>query len=412
MDKSSSGSMFAVNAQHTKRLLQVLKMDWQHAIQLLPEDLYGDFSKFMIRLLMEAEVITKCGDRYQRMTNRSCVRHGAQNGSVVMHGGRESIERPRLRTADQKTEVPLQTYQAFNKKAILEQHALAAILAGVPTRYYAKLLERQLRKNGVSKSSVSRKALAATKVQLDQFLQRRFDQLPLRVLILDGIHVGKRHLVVCIGIDNNGRKHLLSVRLGATENFVVCRDLVSDLIARGLDPTGKYLFVIDGSKALIQTVTATFGDDTAIQRCQEHKIRDVEGYLPGKYRKQFRAQIQAAYNEISESDASKRLQAIRLKLMQISEAAANSLTEGMRETLTLHRLGITGSLRKSLRTTNIIESAFSAARRRMKNPVRHRNEASIQAWTIRALLVAEKHFRTLPGHRQIAKLRQKLEASS
>lgn len=411
MGKSSSEAIVTVNPQRTKNLLRLLNIDWEKAIQEMPEDVFGDFTKFMLRLLMEAEVTTMCGERHERIPARKYVRHGTQSGSVIMHGGKESIERPRVRTTDQNEEALLKTYNAFNKRLGLEQHALAAILAGVPTRDYSKLLERQLSKHGISKSSISRKALTATKVQVDEFLQRRFDDLSLVVLIIDGIHVGKRHLIACIGIDTRGRKHLLAVRLGATENYVVCRDMLADLIARGIDPNNKYLFVIDGSKALIQTITATFGDDTDIQRCQEHKIRDVEGYLPHKHRRYFRACIQTAYNEKSQKKALQRLQKIRWELMQISEAAANSLTEGMLSTVTLHRLGIIGALRKSLRTTNIIESAFSAARRRMKNPVRHRNEASIQAWTIRALLVAEKHFRILPGHRQIAKLQRKLNGN-
>ena len=408
MQRSSNGAGLAVNSKQLQQILRDLNFDWKKAIKALPEDLYGEFTKFMVRLLMEAEVATKCGERYERAQNREFVRHGSQKGSVVTHGGRESIVRPRVRKADQSEEMPLETYRTLNRKGGLEQHVLTAILSNVPTRQYAKLLERQLQKRGVSKSAVSRKALAVTKVKLEEFAKRRVDKVNLVALIVDGIHVARKHLIVCIGIDGAGRKHLLAVRLGATENFVVCRDMFADLVDRGLDPTKKYLFVIDGSKALSQTITAMFGDSSLIQRCQEHKIRDVEGYLPRKHRAHFRARLQAAFNQRSDREALKRLHTLRMELTLVSEAAANSLTEGMYEMLTLHRLGITGSLRRSLRTTNIIESAFSAARKRMRNPTRHRNEASIQAWTIRALLVAEKHFRILPGHRQIAKLQTKL----
>lgn len=409
MDKSSVEDVITVNATQKKDLLRILGMDWQNAVSFLPEDLYGEFIRFMIKLLMEAEVSTKCGEKHERIPNRKYVRHGTQTGSIVMQGGRESIEKPRIRSIDKKQEANLETYAALSKRNALDQRVLASILAGVPTRHYAKLLERQLQKNGVSKSSVSRKAIAATKPQVEEFLSRRLENLNLVALMLDGIHVGKRNLIACIGIDTAGRKHLVAVRLGATENMIVCRDLIADMIERGLNPSEKYLFVIDGSKALGQAIRAAFGDNTAIQRCQEHKIRDVEGYLPFKHRKQIRSQMQAAYSAKTESAALKRLQKIRTQLSLISEQAVNSLTEGMRDSVTLHRLGITGLLYKSLRTTNIIESAFSAARRRMKNTVRHRNEASIQGWTIRALLVAEKHFRNLQGHRQIAKLKKNLK---
>lgn len=410
MQRSSTVAGLPVNKNQQQRLLELLNLDWQSAMERAPVDILAQFSKYLHSLLMEAEVRTKCGERYERNPEREFVRHGTQRGSIVTHGGSEQIVRPRVRKADQSREEPLETYSAFTNRCGLAEHALAAILSNVPTRQYAKLLERGLQKRGVSKSSVSRKALAATKEQLNQFLSRRLEKLNLVALFVDGIHVARRHLIVCIGVDTSGRKHLVAVRLGATENFVVCRDLFSEMVDRGLDPTRQYLFIVDGSKALNQIIKAMFGDDAFIQRCQEHKIRDVQGYVPHKLRSALRSQMQAAYNEKTEKSALKRLHDIRNQLSLISEAAANSLTEGLLETLELHRLGVTGALRTSLRTTNIIEAAFSAARKRMVNPTRHRNEASIHTWTTRALLVAEKHFRILPGHRQIAKLQRKLEA--
>jgi transposase-like protein len=216
-------------------------------------------------------------------------------------------------------------------------------------------------------------------------------------------------VIACIGIDTNGRKHVLGLRVGATENEIVCRDLIRDLIERGLNSSTPYLFVVDGSKALIAAIRAAFGQDAAIQRCQEHKIRDVQGYLPVRLRAEFRDKLQAAYNQRSESAALKRLDRIRLELSLISDNAVNALTEGMTETVTLHRLGITGLLRQSLRTTNIIESAFSSVRRYMGRVSNFRDEAQRELWITRSLLEAEKHFRSLRGSRQLRKLRVSLE---
>jgi putative transposase len=297
----------------------------------------------------------------------------------------------------------------MNRTELLDGPLVAAILSGVSARRYADIVARGLEAKGVKRSAISRKAIAATKPTVDQFRQRRLDQHDLTVLLFDGIHAGKRQSIVCLGIDLDGKKHVLGLRTGSTENEIVCRDLLRDMIERGLNVNQEYLFVIDGSGALAKAIRAAFGQEVAIQRCQEHKIRDVQGYLPVRLRAEFRDKLQAAYNEKSEAKASKRLAQIRLQLSLVSQNAVNALTEGMRETLTLHRLGITGLLRKSLRTTNIIESAFSSVRRYMGRVKRFRDEAHIDLWLIRSLLEAERHFRTLRGNRQLRKLRQSLE---
>jgi len=286
---------------------------------------------------------------------------------------------------------------------------VAAILGGVSARQYEKILCRGLEAKGVRRSAISRKAIRATKPTVEQFRRRSLSEYDLVVLIFDGVNVGKRQVITCIGIDINGRKHVLGLRLGATENDIVCRDLIRDLIERGLSSRKQYLFVVDGSKALIGAIRAAFGQDATIQRCQEHKIRDVQGYLPVKLRQEYREKLQAAYNERSESRALKRLAQIRLELSLISENAVNALTEGMLETLTLHRLDITGLLRRSLRTTNIIESAFSSVRRYMGRVSKFSDEAQRELWVIRSLLEAERHFRVLRGCRQLRKLRVSLE---
>jgi transposase-like protein len=292
---------------------------------------------------------------------------------------------------------------------LLDGPLVTTILSGVSARQYAQIIVRGLEAKGVKKSAVSRRAIAATKPMVEKFRKSRLDEHDFVVLIFDGVHVAKRQIVVCVGIDINGHKHVLGLRIGATENEIVCRDLIRDLVERGLDPGKDYLFVVDGSKALIGAIRAAFGQDVQIQRCQEHKIRDVQGYLPVKLRAEFRDKLQAAYNQKSEKQAFKRLSQIRMELSLISENAVNALTEGMYETLTLHRLGITGWLRSSLRTTNIIESAFASVRRYMGRVSHFRDEAQRELWITRSLLEAQRHFRMLRGYRQLRKLRVSLE---
>jgi putative transposase len=238
--------------------------------------------------------------------------------------------------------------------------------------------------------------------------QRQLSDLKLVAIFIDGIRIGKRQVIVSIGVGLNGKKQVIGLRAGATETETVCRDLIRDLKERGLSEKSKYLFVVDGSKALSAAIRAAFGNDTAIQRCLEHKIRDVEAYVPFKQRKTIRARLRAAWNQPTEKQALNRLNQVRSTLQGISETAANSLLEGMTETVTLHRLKITGQLKESLRTTNVIESAFSAVRRLTARATRFRTEEAILSWLTRGLVTAEKNFRPVRGYRQLTDLKKRL----
>jgi len=401
-----------VSAKQREQMLDILKPDIKGIIREGVENYIGNGTRFMLELLMHAEAKELCGKRYTRSEDRRMVRWGTEKGTAQMDGARRSVERPRIRVkrtfAEGSGEVPLQTYTAMNRTELLDGPLVAAILSGVSARKYADIVLRRLEAKGIKKSAVSRRTVEATKPMVDQFRNSSLKEHDFVALILDGVHVQQRQIICCIGIDMNGKKHVLAVRVGATENEVVCRDLIRDLIERGLTPTKEYLFVVDGSRALIAAIRAAFGQDAFIQRCQEHKIRDVQAYVPHRLRAEFREKMQAAYNQKTEKRAYERLAKIRLELSLISENAANSLTEGMHETLTLHRLQITGFLKASLRTTNIIESAFSSVRRYMGRVTHFRDESHRELWTIRSLLEAQRHFRTLRGHRQLRKLRQRM----
>jgi transposase-like protein len=253
--------------------------------------------------------------------------------------------------------------------------------------------------------------VAATKDAHAVFLERRWDKTKFVAILLDGVRIGPAQVVVAVGIDKAGCKHVLGWNHGPSEKFVVCRDLIRQLVERGLDPDGNYLFVIDGSKGLAQAIKNVFGEGSAIQRCQEHKIRDIEGYLNRREAKVFRIKLQAAYNESSYQRASDRLQKIRRELLNVSEKAASSLTEGLESTLTLHRLGITGGVRESLRTTNIIESTFARLRHSTRNVNQWQEPEQVERWLAFTLLKAEAGYRRLPGYRQLARLHRQVAAS-
>jgi transposase-like protein len=398
-----------------ERLLEILEpLELKNVITDGINDYIGSGTRLMLELLLHAEAEKLCGKWHEHDQERLFVRWGNEKGKALIDGAKREIERPRVRVArnlsESGGEVQLEMYKVMNSNELLDNALVATILAGVSARKYQSILARGLEAKGVSKSTVSRKAIAKTKPMVDEFRQSRLDKQDFVVLLFDGIHVARKQMIACVGIDMNGRKHVLGLRVGATENDIVCRDLIREMKERGLPSDKKYLFVIDGSKALANTIRAAFGQEVAIQRCQEHKIRDVQGYLPKKMRAETRKKIQAAYNQTSEKAAWKRLDKIRSELANISENAVNSLTEGLYETLTVHRLGITGLLRKSLRTTNIMESAFSSVRRYMGRVSRFRDEAQIELWITRSILEAERHFRTLRGCRHLRKLRENLDA--
>lgn len=409
---TSKGRRVKPDAKLTaKAFCELLRPDLTEIVQQGLNDYMADGVKLLLELLMQAEAQLRCGDRYARQSDREASRWGTEKGTGIVFGQQTEVERPRLRSSrNGEAEVQLETYKAMNNGNLIDERLMASVLAGVSTRRYSTTVARELRSKGVSKSAVSRRAIAATKPTVEAFLKQPLDKRDLVVLMFDGIHVARRQMVVCIGLDMNGRKHVLAARVGATENEIVCRDLIRDMVERGLSSEKQYLFVIDGSKALVQSIRAAFGQDAQIQRCQEHKIRDVQGYLPVKMRQEIRSKLMAAYDEKSEKNAWKRLDKIRHELSLVSEKAANALIEGLYETLTVHRLGVTGLLRKSLRTTNVMESAFSSVRRYMGRVTKFADEAQIELWIIRSILEAERHFRTISGNRQLAKLRRSLDS--
>lgn len=384
-----------------------------NAIQAGVDLFMDDLKRVLLESLLQSEVNRLVGQPFERKQGRTAFRWGYEKGTAIADGGKIEVTRPRIRFARgfqmKGGEIHLETYKAMNRADLIDGPLTAAVLNGVSARAYAKIMCKNLKAKGVKKSSVSQKTIAATKPTVDQFLKQRLDSIKPTVLMIDGVNVGKQQALACIAIDNNGRKHVIGVRLGTTENLILCRDLIRDMIDRGLDPEDKYLFVIDGSKALAGAIRAAFGQDAHIQRCQEHKIRDVQAYLPCKLRMNFRHKLMAAYAQKTERAALNHLDKIRGELTLVCQKAADSLTEGMYETVTVNRLGITGLLRKSLRTTNIVESAFSSVRRYMGRVGRFKNDAQRDLWLIRSLLEAQSHFRTLDGHRQIADLKKKLK---
>jgi transposase-like protein len=228
-------------------------------------------------------------------------------------------------------------------------------------------------------------------------------------LVIDGVHVGKTVHIVAMGVETSGKKHILGVRQGATENSQVCTELFEDLVQRGLQAERPMLVVIDGSKALRSAVDRFFGDRAVVQRCQVHKRRNVLQHLPDRYHAEYRRKIQSAYSMTSYEDAKSALKRTIEQLERINENAARSLEEGLDETLTVHRLQLPEILRKSFSTSNMIESAFSQGSTVMRNVKRWSNNNQIQRWVATSLLHSENKFRRIRGFKSLSVLVAALE---
>jgi len=354
----------------------------------------------MMKALIDEEVEQVAGQRYTHQPDRQAIRWGHEEGHVTFAGRKVAVPRPRVRSVEGQ-EVPLQRYQAFAHPRRMEQAVSQRILRRVSTRDYAGVLEDVCEGYGIEKSSVSRHWKAASSRQLQEMMERSLRDLDLCVLFLDGKEFHDFLLVVALGVDRDGRKHVLGLWPGATENAEVCGALLDDLLERGLSKDKTYLFVLDGAKALRKAVVSRFGPKALIQRCRLHKRRNVEKYLPKKYHGMLSLKLRMAWEMTDYDQAHKELHKVHDWLASINQAAAQSLEEGFEETLTINRLDLSPPLRRLFASTNLIESCLSRASDLCRN-VKHWREANMaRRWTGTALLEAEKRFHRIQGYREM-----------
>jgi transposase-like protein len=243
---------------------------------------------------------------------------------------------------------------------------------------------------------VSRRFVEASAAQLAELNERNLAQLDLLVIYIDGIVVDGHHIIAAVGVDGTGAKHLLGLAAGATENAQVVKDLLKQLIARGLDPNLDYLFVIDGSKALRSAIDEIFGAHAKVQRCRTHKVRNVLDRLPKTEAAQTAAVMRAAY-KLSPKEGMAKLRKQAQWLEREHPDAAASLLEGLTETFTVNDLGLPPSLIRCLCTTNIIENPNGIVRRTSRRVTRYRDIDMALRWTAAGFIEAQKSFRKIQG---------------
>ena len=358
--------------------------------------------------LMAAEVDEVVGPRGKHDADRLAVRHGHEAGEVTLGGRRVAVARPRVRSADGSEEVPLQTYRHFAARDALSAIVLERMLAGVSTRRYERTQEPvgaevEQAARSTSKSAISREFVARTRETLAELMSRRLDDVRLAVLMIDGICLKERTTVVALGITTNGVKVPLGLWDGSTENATVATALLSDLVDRGLDVEQGVLVVLDGSKALRKAVCDVLGP-VPVQRCVRHKERNVLEHLPERDRPPINRRLRAAWALDDHHRALDQLQQLASELDRSHPGAAASLREGLEETLTLTRLGIRGKLKKTLASTNPCESMIECVRRSSRNVKHWQSGEMCLRWTAAGMLQAERQFRRIIGHADLARL--------
>ena len=363
--------------------------------------------------LMEEELSEVVGPKGRHDPDRAAHRHGHEAGSVTLGGRRVPVSRPRARSADGQAEVALATYAHFADRDPLTAVVLERMLAGVSTRRFARIgepvgeeIEHEARSK--SKSAVSREFVARTRETLSELMDRRLDDVRLAVLMLDGIDLKGHTNVVALGITTDGVKLPLGLWDGSTENAAVATALLADLVERGLDTGQGLLCVLDGAKALRKAVRDVLGD-VPVQRCIRHKERNVLAHLPERDRPPVKRRLRRAWAERDHDRALEGLSALAAELERSRPGAAASLREGLEETLTLTRLGISGALKRTLESTNPCESMIECVRRTSRNVKRWSSGEMCLRWTAAGMLEAERQFRRIIGYRELAKLAVAIE---
>ncbi len=360
-------------------------------------------SQQTIETILELSAEQVAGPRSPGRVRGEIRWHGHQAGRVSLEERQISVQRPRLRRKGKRdgSEVEIPAYQALARNPAMGARMFQTLLRGVSTRQYRDVLPQMAETVGVSKSVVSERAIEASTAQLEELLGRRWDDVELLVIYIDGMQFGAHHVISAVGVDGHGQKHVLGLQLGATENTAAVKALLVHLREQGVNTEKRYLFVIDGAKALRAAIDEVFGAEQAVQRCRTHKIRNVLEELPTEQHAQVRSLMRAAYKLERAEEGMAQMEKMAQWLEREYPAAAASLREGLQEMFTINRLGLPPSLHRCLGTTNLIESPQSGVRKRTGNVCRWRDGEMVLRWVAGAYRLTEKNFRKVAGYEHL-----------
>lgn len=400
VERNDSRAVSEVLGQDGQLLLPLLELI--DKAELAVDELIDVAGRSMIEALLTLSAQQVAGAKHPGQEKGAIRWHGRQPGLVPLSDRRVRVSKPRLRRKGkgdgQEVEIPV--YEALQSNSRLGSRLLEMVMRGVSTRNYREVLPAMAESVGMSRSAVSREFQEVSEQSLKALCERRFEDKDILVVYLDGLIFGGHHVLVALGVDAQGVKHVLGLAEGGSENAVVAKGLLEDLVQRGVQPGRRRLFVIDGSKALRSAIGAVYGKENPVQRCRNHKVRNVLGYLPEHLRDQVGAAMKAAYRLEADAGMTQLEKQAQWLDTQHPDAAA-SLREGLAETFTVNRLGLPSSLRRCLCTTNVIESPNGTVRQKIGRVKRWRDGAMVLRWAASAFLASEKSFRRLMGCQQL-----------
>ena len=372
-----------------------------------------ELARLLVKEILEDDVIKHAGDRYSRDKpfQGRYSRWGTNPGSVRIGQEKVPIKVPRLLDNDTGTTFAPESYRAMQALPAIDERLSQAILLGLSTADYGRVVGAFTDGFGLSQSSVSRTFIERSAKALAAFEQRSLAKQDWVALLIDGKHLARQQIVIALGITLEGEKVPLGFVQTTTENSEAIKGLFKTLIGRGMRFEEGLLCVIDGAKGLDKAVRETFGEYAEIQRCQWHKRENVVSYLAERDQVRYRRRLQQAYERETYAEAKAELRQLHGELAGLNRSAANSLMEGLEETLTLHRLGLFVELGKSLKTTNAIENLNSRLGKYLGRVKHWQSSDQRHRWVALALLEVEQRMRRISGYKALPKLRKALQVS-
>jgi len=397
------------NGFDRKKISWLLEQDLEVKLSALGH--YWEISRMLINDILEDEVKQHTGERYshQKPHQGRYSRWGINPGSVKLGNQRLRLVVPRIYDNELKRSRSLKTYEKLRQVNGIDERLFKALLLGLSTRDYEQVVGNMLDSFGLSASNVSREFVEQSQKRLEDFDNRSLGEYEFIAVFIDGKALAKEQIIIALGITSNGRKIPLGFIQSGTENSRVIKELLSNLINRGLQFDEGLLFVIDGSKGIYKAVKETFDAHAVIQRCQWHKRENVLSYLPEKSQEEYKKHINKAYNQETYGDAKADLKAIINDLKTINMSASRSMEEGLEETLTIHRLGLNEYLKRSFTTTNIIENVNSQIERYLKKIKHWKNSSQRHRWTACALMEIEERMRRVHNYKKLHLLKEQLK---
>jgi transposase-like protein len=410
ISKTDSRKLADFLCQEGQLLLPMVELVTQ--AQMAVDELIEVTGRAAIEAVMSLSAQELAGPKHPGKKAGDIRWYGRQQATVPLSDRKLRVARPRLRRKGRgdDLEIDIPAYRAMLENSSLGRRILDILMKGISTRNYQAVIPQMAGTVAVSKSNISREFIEQSEQTLRQLCERRFGDKDILIVYIDGIQFGDIHVIVAFGVDSAGFKHILGLREGASENAVVVKDLLTDLVGRGLDSSRRRLYVIDGSKALRKAIDEVFGSDNPVQRCRIHKVRNVLSYLPDERKADFQSAMKAAF-KLDANDGIAKLKKLSEWLRREYPSAADSLLEGLDEMFTINWLGLPSSLRRSLGSTNAIESPYSAVRAKTCRLTHWRDGQMVLRWVASAMLSIEKRMRRIMGYQQLWILEAALKES-